>query len=72
MRRAATMARRRTETGMDAAARFRALFETHHAAVRRYAHHRALRGADADDVVAENVREVSAEELADPAAPPGG
>ena len=38
---------------MDASARFRALFETHHAAVRRYAHHRALRGVDADDVVAE-------------------
>lgn len=38
---------------MDAEARFRALFESHQAAVRRYAHHRAIEGTDADDVVAE-------------------
>jgi RNA polymerase sigma-70 factor (ECF subfamily) len=38
---------------MDAATRFRALFQTHHAAVRRYAFHRAIQGADADDLVAE-------------------
>jgi len=39
--------------GMDADARFRALFESHQAAVRRYAHHRAIQGTDADDIVAE-------------------
>jgi len=38
---------------MDAVARFRALFEAHHAAVRRYAFHRAIQDADADDMVAE-------------------
>jgi RNA polymerase sigma factor (sigma-70 family) len=38
---------------MDNAARFRALFESHHAAVRRYAHHRAIRGPDVDDLVSE-------------------
>ena len=38
---------------MDATTRFRALFDTHLAAVRRYAHHRGIRGADADDLVAE-------------------
>jgi RNA polymerase sigma factor (sigma-70 family) len=38
---------------MDAATRFRALFESHHAAVRRYAHHRAIVGPDADDLVSE-------------------
>lgn len=38
---------------MDAATRFHALFETYHAALRRYAHHRAIRGPDADDLVAE-------------------
>ncbi|HET6952314.1 MAG TPA: sigma-70 family RNA polymerase sigma factor [Acidimicrobiales bacterium] len=38
---------------MDAATRFRALFEAHYPAVRRYAHHRAVVGADADDLVAE-------------------
>jgi RNA polymerase sigma-70 factor (ECF subfamily) len=36
-----------------AATRFRALFEAHHAAVRRYAFHRAVQAADADDLVAE-------------------
>jgi RNA polymerase sigma-70 factor (ECF subfamily) len=38
---------------MDPATRFRALFESHHAAVRRYAHHREISGPDADDLVAE-------------------
>jgi RNA polymerase sigma-70 factor (ECF subfamily) len=38
---------------MDSATRLRALFESHCAAVRRYAHHRGVRGADADDLVAE-------------------
>jgi RNA polymerase sigma-70 factor (ECF subfamily) len=38
---------------MDAVARFRALFEAHHPAVRRYAFHRAIQAADADDLVAE-------------------
>jgi RNA polymerase sigma-70 factor (ECF subfamily) len=38
---------------MDAVARFRALFEAHHAAVRRYAFHRGIPAADADDLVAE-------------------
>ena len=38
---------------MDAATRFRALFEAHYPRVRRFAHHRALVGADADDLVAE-------------------
>lgn len=38
---------------MDAEARFRALFEAHYARVRRYAHHRGIVGADADDLVAD-------------------
>ena len=38
---------------MDAATRLRALFEAHVVAVRRYAQHRGVRGADADDLVAE-------------------
>lgn len=38
---------------MDAVTRFRALFEAHHAAVRRFAFHRTIQGADADDLVAE-------------------
>ncbi len=38
---------------MEPAERLRALVESHHAAVRRYAHHRAIVGADADDLVAE-------------------
>ena len=38
---------------MDPATRFRALFEAHYARVRRFAHHRAIVGADADDLVAE-------------------
>jgi RNA polymerase sigma factor (sigma-70 family) len=38
---------------MDAVTRFRALFEAHHAAVRRFAYHRTIQGADADDLVAE-------------------
>jgi RNA polymerase sigma factor (sigma-70 family) len=38
---------------MDAATRFRALFEAHYPRVRRFAHHRAVVGADADDLVAE-------------------
>jgi RNA polymerase sigma factor (sigma-70 family) len=38
---------------MDAEARFRALFEAHYARVRRYAHHRGVVGADADDLVAD-------------------
>src|SRR5262245_33605484 len=38
---------------MEPAERLRALFESHQAAVRRYAHHRAIAGADADDLVAE-------------------
>jgi RNA polymerase sigma factor (sigma-70 family) len=38
---------------MDAATRFEALFRAHYPAVRRYAHHRAINGSDADDLVAE-------------------
>ena len=38
---------------MDAVARFHALFEAHHSAIRRYAFHRAIQGTDADDLVAE-------------------
>jgi len=38
---------------MDTEARFRALFEAHYARVRRYAHHRGIAGADADDLVAD-------------------
>lgn len=38
---------------MDNAARFRALYAEAYAPVRRWAHHRGLQGADADDVVAE-------------------
>jgi RNA polymerase sigma factor (sigma-70 family) len=39
--------------GADTEARLRALFQQHHAAVRRYALYRAIRGADADDLVNE-------------------
>jgi RNA polymerase sigma-70 factor, ECF subfamily len=38
---------------MDAATHFRALFEAHYPRVRRFAHHRAVVGADAEDLVAE-------------------
>jgi RNA polymerase sigma-70 factor, ECF subfamily len=38
---------------MDAATHFRALFEAHYPRVRRFAHHRAVAGADAEDLVAE-------------------
>ncbi len=38
---------------MDAASRFRALFDEAYPALRRYAHHRGLSWADADDLVAE-------------------
>ncbi len=38
---------------MDESARFRALYAEAFAPVRRWAHHRGLQGADADDVVAE-------------------
>lgn len=38
---------------MDDAARFRALYREAYAPVRRWAHHRGLGAADADDVVAE-------------------
>jgi RNA polymerase sigma-70 factor (ECF subfamily) len=38
---------------MDDATRYDALFDGTYPAVRRYVHHRGLRGADADDVVAE-------------------
>jgi len=38
---------------MDAATHFRALFEAHYPRVRRFAHHRAVGGADAEDLVAE-------------------
>jgi RNA polymerase sigma factor (sigma-70 family) len=38
---------------MDEATRFRALFEAHYPRVRRFAHHRALTEADADDLVSE-------------------
>lgn len=38
---------------MDNAARFRALYAEAYGPVRRWAHHRGLQGADADDVVAE-------------------
>ncbi len=38
---------------MEPAERLRALFESHQGAVRRYAHYRAIAGADADDLVAE-------------------
>lgn len=39
--------------GSDAETRLRALFRQHHAAVRGYALHRAIQGADADDLVGE-------------------
>jgi RNA polymerase sigma factor (sigma-70 family) len=38
---------------VDAERRFSALFRDSYAAVRRYAHHRGLSGADADDLVAD-------------------
>ena len=38
---------------MDASARFRALYAEAYPALRRWAHHRGIPGADADDVVAE-------------------
>ena len=38
---------------MDRSARFRALYNETYGALRRWAHHRGLSGADADDVVAE-------------------
>ena len=38
---------------MEPAARFRELFDSHHAAVRRYAYHRAIQGPDVDDLVSE-------------------
>ena len=38
---------------MEAESRFRALFDTAYPPLRRYAHHRGLRGSDADDLVAE-------------------
>jgi RNA polymerase sigma-70 factor (ECF subfamily) len=38
---------------MDAEKRFRALFETAYPAVRRYAHHRGLADADAEDLAAD-------------------
>lgn len=38
---------------VDQAARFRALYAETYAALRRWAHHRGISGADADDVVAE-------------------
>src|SRR5262245_1600604 len=44
---------RRQRPVMDAATRFHALFQAHYPAVRRFAHHRAVVGADAEDLVAE-------------------
>ena len=38
---------------MDTEARFRKLFDEAYPALRRYAHHRGLSGADADDLVAD-------------------
>lgn len=38
---------------MDAGSRYRALFDEAYPALRRYAHHRGLSSADADDLVAE-------------------
>ena len=38
---------------MDRAARFRALYARAYAPLRRWAHHRGITGADADDLVAE-------------------
>jgi RNA polymerase sigma factor (sigma-70 family) len=42
----------RQEQGVDAESRFRALFNTAYPALRRYARHRGLTGADSDDLVA--------------------
>jgi RNA polymerase sigma factor (sigma-70 family) len=42
----------RQEQSVDAETRFRALFERAYPALRRYAHHRGLTGADGEDLVA--------------------
>jgi RNA polymerase sigma factor (sigma-70 family) len=42
----------RQEEGVDAESRFRALFASAYPALRRYAHHRGLTGADGEDLVA--------------------